>query len=177
MPFLTVCVVIIENDTVLLTKRDDFHIWCLPSGGVEDGESILDAAVRETKEETGLDVKITRLVGIYSRPDSIPSGHAVVFTAVPTGGELTTQPGETIDLHYFGFDNLPIEMAFGHAKRIEDAINGECSAVTVQLSMSTQKKNLPRQDIYALRDQSGLSPEEFYMAYAKPLEVINQRIL
>ena len=68
MPFLTVCVVVIEEEKVLLTKRDDFHIWCLPSGGVEDGETVVEAAIRETKEETGIDVKITRMVGIYSRP-------------------------------------------------------------------------------------------------------------
>ena len=58
MPFLTVCVVVLQDETVLLTQRDDFHIWCLPSSGVEDGES--------------------------------------VFAAVPVGGALRCQPGETI---------------------------------------------------------------------------------
>jgi ADP-ribose pyrophosphatase YjhB (NUDIX family) len=88
MSFLTVCVVVINEEKALLTKRDDFHVWCLPSGGVEDGETVVDAAVRETKEETGLEVKITRLVGIYSRPADTPLGHAVVFTTIPVGQTL-----------------------------------------------------------------------------------------
>ena len=55
MPFMTVCVVVISEGKVLLTLRHDFHVWCLPSGGVEDGETVVAAAIRETKEETGLD--------------------------------------------------------------------------------------------------------------------------
>jgi ADP-ribose pyrophosphatase YjhB (NUDIX family) len=46
MPFLTVCVVITEEEKVLLTKRSDFHICCLPSGDVEDGETVVEEAIR-----------------------------------------------------------------------------------------------------------------------------------
>ena len=48
MPPIVVSVAVIKDNQVLLTKRDDFHIWCLPSGGVEFGESVADAALRET---------------------------------------------------------------------------------------------------------------------------------
>ncbi len=152
MPFLTVCVVVVDEDKVLLTKRDDFYIWCLPSGGVEDGETVVEAALRGTKEETGLDVEITRMVGIYSRPANIPSGHAVVFSAIPTGGEVRTQPGETIEVRYFEFNDLPVALSFGHKRRIQDAFSGEIGTVVLQQPENPVTSSLSREELYALRD-------------------------
>jgi 8-oxo-dGTP pyrophosphatase MutT (NUDIX family) len=67
MPGLAVIVAVIDDGKVLLTKREDFEVWCLPGGGVEDGESMAEAAIRETWEEAGIQVELTRLVGVYSR--------------------------------------------------------------------------------------------------------------
>jgi ADP-ribose pyrophosphatase YjhB (NUDIX family) len=177
MPFLTVCVVVTEEEKVLLTKRSDFHIWCLPSGGVEDGETVLEAAIRETKEETGLDVKITRLVGIYSRPSDIPSGHAVVFAAMPIGGETRCQPGETLEVCYFPFNDLPTALSFGHKRRIEDAILGANGAVVLQRPEKPLNRKSSREELYSLRDHSGLSPEQFYMSYFEPDHIVEKRVL
>ena len=88
MPGLAVNVAVIQDNKILLTQREDFETWILPSGGVEDGESIAQAAIRETKEETGLDVELTGLVGIYSRLGNMVPVHAVLFTATPVGGEI-----------------------------------------------------------------------------------------
>jgi ADP-ribose pyrophosphatase YjhB (NUDIX family) len=176
MPFLTVCVVVIADGNVLLTKRNDFHIWCLPSGGVEDGETAAEAAIRETKEESGVDVRLKALVGIYSRPAEIPTGHAVVFSAEPTGGELRVQPGETIEVRYFPFDQLPSELAFGHRRRIEDAVQGVTGGLVAQKSVD-QVHRPGREELYRMRDESGLSPEEFYMVYFKPDKVIEVKDL
>ena len=52
MPGLAVIVAVIDNNKILLTKREDFEVWCLPGGGVEDGESLAEAGIREAKEET-----------------------------------------------------------------------------------------------------------------------------
>ena len=67
MPILGTIVAIFKDGKVLLTKRADFEVWCLPGGGVEDGESVAEAAVREAYEETGLVVLLTGVVGVYSR--------------------------------------------------------------------------------------------------------------
>ena len=65
-----VCVAIIRDERVLLTKRSDFEVWCLPGGHVDEGESIAQTAVRETAEETGLEVKLTFMIGLYSIPEA-----------------------------------------------------------------------------------------------------------
>jgi 8-oxo-dGTP pyrophosphatase MutT (NUDIX family) len=55
MSNLGVNVAVIQDGKILLTQREDFETWILPSGGVEEGESLAQAAIRETKEEAGLD--------------------------------------------------------------------------------------------------------------------------
>ena len=163
MPGVAVNVAVIHEGKILLTKREDFEVWCLPSGGVEEGESLAEAALRETKEETGVDVELTRLVGVYSRLGGMPDVHAVLYEARPIGGELRLQPGETIELKYFAFDELPNEIAFAHKKRIADAFNGK-SGISVKQEIKTSYEVVTDRDkLYTLRDQSGLSRKQFYL--------------
>lgn len=171
MPNIAALVAIIHEEKILLTKREDFEVWCLPGGGVEDGESVAEAAIREAKEETGLDVELTRLVGIYSRVGGMWNDmHAVLFAAKPVGGGLKTQPGETIEVAYFSFDELPDEMLFGHKKRIIDAIHHVCGiAVKQELNIPANSKP-SRKELYGLRDQSGLSRQEFYLNFISQAE-------
>ncbi|SRR6266704_1975788 len=68
MPGVYAKVVVIDAGRILLVQREDFKTWGLPGGHVEDGESVAQAAVREVLEETGFEVELTRLVGIYIRP-------------------------------------------------------------------------------------------------------------
>lgn len=165
MPGVAVNVAVIQDGKILLTKREDFEIWCLPSGGVEEGESLTEAAIRETKEETGIDVELTRLVGVYSRLGGIPDLHAVLYEAKPVGGEIRLQPGETIQVEYFPFDDLPDEITFGHIKRIEDAINGRSGMSVKQEFNLHGGEKIRREELYALRDRSGLSRKEFYYRF------------
>lgn len=65
-----------EEGEILLIRRSDNDNWALPGGAIDIGESLAQAAVRETKEETGLDCEITGLVGIYTDP-----GHIILYTS------------------------------------------------------------------------------------------------
>lgn len=120
-----------EKGEVLLQKRADVNLWGIPSGHVEPGETVKDAAVREILEETGLKVKILRLIGIYSEPNSqifhYPDGritHFVTccFQAEVIGGNLTVCPPETLDLRYFSCDDLPKDMLKMHPLWLADAL-------------------------------------------------------
>lgn len=173
MPGLAVIVAVIEDGKILLTKREDFEVWCLPGGGVEEGESLAEGAIREAKEETGLEVELTRLVGVYSRiGGGMHDVHAVLYAAKPIGGELQTQPHETIEVAYFPFDQLPDELLFGHKKRIQDAIQG-VSAVSVRQAIEIADPKIHnRKELYEARDHSGLSRQQFYFQRLKDAEIV-----
>ena len=61
-------IVVNDQNEILMIRRTDNDNWAVPGGGMDLGESITDAAVRETKEESGITCEITGLVGIYTNP-------------------------------------------------------------------------------------------------------------
>ncbi|HZX05155.1 NUDIX domain-containing protein [Kribbella sp.] len=91
---------VLDGDRLLLTRRTDNDEWCLPGGAIEPGERPAEAAERETFEETGLVVRVTGLVGVYSDPDVVVvyrDGNRVqivgmVFRAETVGGTAGTSP-------------------------------------------------------------------------------------
>jgi ADP-ribose pyrophosphatase YjhB (NUDIX family) len=168
---IAVSVAVIHEGKVLLTKREDFQIWCLPGGIVGENESLAEAALREIKEETGAEVELNSLVGIYSRLGGMRDEHAVVFRGTQTGGELRIQKGETIEVAYFPFDQLPDEILLGHKRRILDAIQGRKGIAVRQEEKNSIAKRISRRALYQLRDQSSLSRREFYLQIVKDVEV------
>ncbi len=86
---------VIEKDGKFLFVREAKAIaqgkYSLPAGKVEFGESLIECAVREAKEETGLDVKPIKLVGVYQRPISVEDTNTTVFCFLSevVGGEIT----------------------------------------------------------------------------------------
>ena len=98
MPTYGVEIAVFDAGKVLLIKRRDLQVWALPGGGSDAGESVAQAAVRETREETGLEVELQHLVGVYSRPTWCQGGdHDLLFSARPVGGELIKEGDETLD--------------------------------------------------------------------------------
>ena len=98
---------------VLLQRRGDSNKWGFPGGAIEIGETPEMAAIREVKEETGLDVKASGLIGIYTDGDmEYPNGDKVhsiciVYELEKLGGQLTCDHLETVDLQYFDLDEMP----------------------------------------------------------------------
>ena len=118
--FVVVALVFIsQSDSILLVKQNyGEQYWSLPGGVMEPGESIDQTAIREVKEETGLDVRLKRVVGLYSKSDE--GTLAVAFEGEIIGGDLQQATAETSECRYFPFDHLP-QPARGHLReRIED---------------------------------------------------------
>jgi ADP-ribose pyrophosphatase YjhB (NUDIX family) len=93
--------VIVTDDLgrILMIRRTDNNNWAVPGGAIDLGESLNEAAVRETAEETGINCEVTGLVGIYTDPnhvihytsnDEVRQEFSIVLTARPISGEPTT---------------------------------------------------------------------------------------
>ncbi|MGW4071663.1 NUDIX hydrolase [Nocardia grenadensis] len=92
-----------EQGRILLIRRSDNGKYSVPGGGLEAGETVTQAVVREVREETGIDVEVTELVGVFSNPEHIiayDNGEvrqefSICFRAQPIGGDLRTSDEST----------------------------------------------------------------------------------
>lgn len=125
-----------SGDRILLTRRADNGQWCLPAGGLEPGERLAEACEREVGEETGLEVRVTRLIGIYSSPDVVIQyvDHgpfqmvAAHFEVEVIGGALATSD-ETTELGYFSLSEIDdLDLMAHHRERILDSYRHELAA-------------------------------------------------
>lgn len=133
------CSAIIFNDEgkFLLTRRSDNGQWCLPSGGLEPGESVEETCIREVFEETGLHVRIKRLVGIYSNHNQLVIYAesdkfqivAIHFEAEIIGGVLGLSD-ETMDFGYFSLaETERIDLIQSHRERILDSVTKQTKII------------------------------------------------
>ncbi|MEH7379985.1 NUDIX domain-containing protein [Bacillus sp. JJ1533] len=120
-----------EDKQVLLQKRSDVGLWGIPSGHIEIGETVSEAAIRKVKEETNLDIKIKKLIGVYSDPNSqvfaYPNGKIVhfittCFLAEITGGELRCNSSESLEIKFFNQQYLPQDLLKMHPQWLQDAL-------------------------------------------------------
>jgi 8-oxo-dGTP diphosphatase len=125
-PLPTVDIIIETEEGIILIKRKNPPFgWALPGGFVDYGESLEDAAVREAREETSLDVELLSQLGAYSDPSRDIRHHtiSVVFRARVKAGE----PGAADDAAEIGIftpSSLPKDLAFDHGRIIEDYFFG-----------------------------------------------------
>jgi ADP-ribose pyrophosphatase YjhB (NUDIX family) len=122
-----------DREKILLTRREDNNQWCLPGGGMEPGESASETCIREVEEETGLQVTIKRLIGVYTTPDELivyRDGNkiqlvALCFEAEIVGGALRLSC-ETTEYGYFSYQEIQeLDLLLNHAQRIKDAYSGK----------------------------------------------------
>jgi len=116
---------------ILLEKRSDCHLWGLPGGRIEPGESIIAAALREVLEETALKVEITKLQGVYSGPqdrivtypDNVVQLVDIILLGKVLSGVLTCSP-ESEELGFFHLNALPSEIVPPAKQPLQDFIEG-----------------------------------------------------
>jgi ADP-ribose pyrophosphatase YjhB (NUDIX family) len=109
--------VVVVNDAgdILMIRRTDNGNWAVPGGAIDVGESVGEAALRETREESGIDCAITGIVGIYSDPKHVvlytSNGKArqefsIVLTAKPLGGQPTPS-SESSEVRWVPASEIP----------------------------------------------------------------------
>jgi ADP-ribose pyrophosphatase YjhB (NUDIX family) len=119
-----------DQDQVLLTRRTDNGLWCLPGGMIDPGETVAEGCAREVAEETGLSVVIKRLTGIYSDPDQLviyPDKNQVQIISINFEVELVSGKlrlsNETTDIQLFPISEaIKMDLFHSHSLRIRDAI-------------------------------------------------------
>ena len=124
-PIPTVDVIIFSPpDNIVLIERKNYPKgWALPGGFVDHGERTEYAAIREAKEETGLEVVLTGLLGVYSDPFRDPRLHAlsIVYMAYAIDCESIRAGDDALEASFFPWYSLP-ELAFDHKRIISDFI-------------------------------------------------------
>ncbi|AIF42828.1 NUDIX hydrolase [Virgibacillus sp. SK37] len=121
-------IVLNEHNEILLIKGPR-RGWEMPGGQVEEGESLEEAAIRETKEESGIDVEITKFCGIYQNVSN--SICNTLFLGKPVGGVPTTSP-ESLEVGYFPIkDGLEMVTWKNFRQRIENCLDQECQPFNI----------------------------------------------
>jgi 8-oxo-dGTP diphosphatase len=122
--------IIIEYDdgsiVLIRRKKEPFEgLWAIPGGKLEGPETVEETAIRETKEETGLDVELVRLIGVYSAPDRDPRGRfvSVAYVGSPVGGVLAA--GSDAKEFLRTKDFMDAELAFDHHKILGDYLKSK----------------------------------------------------
>ncbi|MDQ7835166.1 MAG: NUDIX hydrolase [Humidesulfovibrio sp.] len=124
-PLLTVDVLVHlpGRGIVLVERKNPPHGWALPGGFVDLGESCEAAAVREMREETGLEVELTSLLGVYSDPARDPRGHtaSAVYTAQALNPDQLQAGDDAAKAQVFPLNSLP-PLAFDHGRIVRDYV-------------------------------------------------------
>ena len=128
-PLLTVdAVILFKKDSLILIRRKNPPFkgeYALPGGFVDIGETVEAACVREAKEETNINVKIIRLIGVYSRPDRDPRGHVVsiAYLCEPkTKKEKPKAQDDALSLELFPISEITsLKLAFDHMEILKDS--------------------------------------------------------
>ena len=131
---------IFRNSEILLALRRDIEWWNLPGGGLEIGETVEEGVRREVREETGLEVEVDHLVGVYSKPQK--QEVVLTFQCRVIGGTLIATE-ESRECRFFAHDAMPTNTLPKHRERVMDALLNQPHAILrTQRSTSEEDQHL-----------------------------------
>lgn len=123
-PLPTVDIIIERPDGIVLIERKNEPFgWALPGGFVDYGEKLEDAAIREAREETSLEVADLKLLGCYSDPERDHRMHTISVTFIATAHGTPQAADDAQSLAVFSLDALPEHLCFDHARILADYIS------------------------------------------------------
>jgi len=126
-----------NNEHTVLILRRDFRIWALPGGGLETGETPEDAAIRETYEESGYEVKIDRYIGSYHRPQFQDVRY--IFRGCIIGGHALESGPETLAVNWYPVEKLPKWLTPSVREIVSDAISNRDEVIEKKQTYSRWK--------------------------------------
>jgi ADP-ribose pyrophosphatase len=127
---LSAAAIVVNDKNEILLIKGPRRGWEMPGGQVEEGESLAQAAIRETKEESGIDIELIKFCGIFQNVgDSICN---TLFLARPIGGELTVNP-EALELGFFPLEEALSRVTWRNFReRIEYCLKPELQPFYVE---------------------------------------------
>jgi ADP-ribose pyrophosphatase YjhB (NUDIX family) len=120
VPTVDIIIELEPEGIVLIKRKNPPYGWAIPGGFVDYGESLEEAAVREAKEETNLDVELVRQLHTYSAPDRDPRHHTITTVYIAKSHGKPQAQDDALEVGTFGSANLPEEMAFDHRQILKD---------------------------------------------------------
>ena len=109
-----------QSGIVLIKRKNPPHGWALPGGFVDYGESLEEAAKREAKEETSLDIQIISQMFSYSNPKRDPRFHTITTVYIAKARGTPEAKDDAVDIGVFSKEEIDFPLAFDHAKILED---------------------------------------------------------
>jgi ADP-ribose pyrophosphatase YjhB (NUDIX family) len=120
IPTVDIIIEIKSKGIVLIKRKNPPYGWAIPGGFVDYGESLEEAAVREAKEETNLDVKLVRQFHTYSDPERDPRHHSISTVYIAKAKGIPKAKDDALEIGIFNNSNLPDEIAFDHRSILRD---------------------------------------------------------
>ena len=140
-PTTDVVVYVPGRGVAIISRANEPRGYALPGGFIDEGERAETAAVREMREELGLDVELIGLLGVYSRPDRDPRMHtlSVVFVGHPRDFDTLRAGDDAAEAAFYPLNALPTPLVFDHARILADfaeTLTGKRSLAPIEESLS-----------------------------------------
>ena len=123
VPTVDIIIEIESHGIILIKRKNPPYGWAIPGGFVDYGESLEEAALREAKEETNLDVELVRQFHTYSDPNRDPRHHSISTVYIAKGKGKPKARDDAVEIGIFTESSLPDEIAFDHRSILKDYFN------------------------------------------------------